>query len=95
MERMRVEIMEMVDLSVCIGSVCHLSGAYNVVQSFTHMIEEYNLHDKIDFHADFCMRNCSRPGVSVSLNGTKYTITADEARNFFREKVLPVCKAVK
>ncbi len=82
----------MTELSVCIGSACHLNGAHNVIQTFQHMIEELGLNDKIDFKATFCMRKCGNKGVSVTLNGVVTRITAEEAREFFREKVVPLIK---
>lgn len=80
----------MVELKVCIGSACHINGAHNVVATFQHLIEQSGLHDKVELAASFCMKTCAGRGVSVTLNGKNERITADEARNFFREKVLPL-----
>ena len=82
----------MLELSVCIGSACHIKGSHNVVSTFQHMIEEYSLHDKVDFKAAFCMRECHNSGVCVTLNGEKFNIPAESARAFFKEKVLPAAK---
>ena len=41
----------MVEVSVCIGSSCHLKGSYNVIQAFQQMIEENGLHDKARYGA--------------------------------------------
>lgn len=82
----------MTELSVCIGSACHVNGAHNVIQTFQHLIEENGLNDKIDFKAAFCMRMCGKSGVSVILNGEKFHIQAESARDFFRDKVLPATK---
>ena len=79
----------MTELSVCIGSACHLKGAYNVISTFQHLIETHNLHDKIAFSAKFCTKECHKPGVAVALNGEKSVIAAEEARRFFQEQVLP------
>ena len=79
----------MTQLSVCIGSACHLKGAYNVISTFQHLIETHNLHDKIAFSAKFCTKECHKPGVAVALNGEKSVIAAEEARRFFQEQVLP------
>lgn len=80
----------MIELSVCIGSACHINGAHNVTATFQHLIEKHALHDKINFGASFCMQKCSKQGVSVMLNGEKFNITAESARTFFKEKVLPL-----
>ncbi|MBH1939484.1 (2Fe-2S) ferredoxin domain-containing protein [Mobilitalea sibirica] len=78
----------MVEISVCIGTSCHVNGSYNVVQTFQQMIEEYSLHDKVDFKAYFCMKECQKNGVSVSVDGTTYRIETVEAGLFFKETIL-------
>ena len=80
----------MVDLSVCVGTSCHLNGANNVVVVFQRLIEEYDLHDKVSVSAAFCAQACSRTDVSVKINEQKYAVNANEARKFFKENVLPL-----
>ncbi|MFB0919462.1 MAG: (2Fe-2S) ferredoxin domain-containing protein [Oscillospiraceae bacterium] len=82
----------MVELSICIGSACHLKGAYNVIYTFQQFIEENRLHDRIDFKSCFCIKECQNPGVSISLNGQKLSIRPETAREFFRTEVLPLTK---
>jgi len=83
----------MIQLTVCIGSACHLKGAYNVISTFQHLIEANNLHDKVEFAAAFCRKECHKPGVSVTLNAVAHHIAAEEARTFFQEHVLPMALA--
>ena len=78
----------MIELSVCIGSSCHLKGSYNVIQTFQHLIEEHNLHERVAFQATFCMKECHKPGVSVKLNGVKHVILPEQARQFFQQNIL-------
>ena len=80
----------MIELSVCIGSSCHLKGSYNVIQSFLQLIEEYGLHDQINFKSTFCMKQCEYAGVSLVLNGESYLIPPETAREFFKSTVLPL-----
>ena len=80
----------MTQLTVCIGSACHLKGAYNVISTFQHMIEEYCLHEQVAFAAAFCKKECHLSGVSVSVDGTAYHIAAEDARSFFQTTVLPL-----
>ncbi len=82
----------MIKISVCIGSACHLNGAHNVVSSFQHMIEDNNLHDKIELAASFCMKNCTNVGVSVKVDDKTFRITEKEARAFFKDNILPLVK---
>ena len=82
----------MVEVSVCIGSSCHLKGSYNVIQTIQQMIEEEKVHDKVEFKASLCMRQCSGNGVAVSVNGQPYSVSADAARDFFMTTILPLAK---
>lgn len=82
----------MICLSVCIGTSCYLNGANNVVMTFQHLIEEYGLHDKVTVSAAFCMRSCSKDSVSVKIGEESFGVKAEEARAFFKEKVLPLVK---
>ena len=78
----------MLELSVCIGSSCHIKGSYNVIQTFQQMIEENKLHGKVDFKGTFCMKQCDKPGVAVAIDDEKFHIDPQHARTFFNENVL-------
>ena len=78
----------MIELSVCIGSSCHLKGAYNVIQVFQQEIEENSLHDKINFKATFCMKQCQNKGVVLSINDKLYDLRPENARAFFKDVVM-------
>lgn len=75
------------ELSVCIGSSCHIKGSYNVIQAFQQLIEKHNLHDDIEFRATFCMKKCRCEGVNVMLDGVEYSVKPEEAERFFLEKL--------
>lgn len=79
----------MLELSICIGSSCHLKGSYNVVQEFQQLIEEHALHGRIDLKATFCMRQCQKKGVAVSIDGEAFDVAPEAARTFFAETVMP------
>ena len=84
------EEISMIEIFVCVGSACHLSGSNNVVMTFQHMIEQYKLHDKVSLTGSFCMNNCDSKGVSVKIGKERYRIDAANARTFFKETVLPL-----
>ncbi len=77
------------ELNVCIGSACHIKGSYNVIQTFQQLIEEYHLHDKLEFKATFCMKECHNAGVCVRFNGEKSPIPAETAKEYFVKTILP------
>ncbi len=80
----------MIELSVCIGSSCHIKGSYNVIQIFQQMIEENSLHDRIGLKTNFCMRRCNCNGIAVSVNGQAFDLTPETAREFLTTEVIPM-----
>jgi NADH:ubiquinone oxidoreductase subunit E len=79
----------MLDITVCIGSSCHLKGSYNIIQTFQQIIEEKSLHDKIKLQSGFCMQLCHIPGVAVTVGGEKHHVAAEKAGEFFLQEVEP------
>lgn len=80
----------MIEVSVCIGSSCHLKGAYNVIQIFQQAIEEHKLHERVALKATFCMKQCQNTGVMVQIGGDKHSVTPEMARRFFIVNILPL-----
>ncbi len=80
----------MIEVSVCIGSSCHLKGAYNVIQTFQQAIEEHKLHERVALKATFCMKQCQNKGVMVELGGVRHSVTPEQARSFFTVSILPL-----
>jgi NADH:ubiquinone oxidoreductase subunit E len=82
----------MIRISVCIGSACHLKGSYNVISELQELIETYDLGDKIDIKAIFCMGHCS-DAVSVRINDDEVeSVSTHTVREFFNTRVLPLAK---
>ena len=79
----------MKELSVCVGTVCHLQGSYSVISLFKQMIEENRLHDSIEINAVHCTQNCRGDGVSVLFEGRTYAVGLENARSFFKAVVMP------
>jgi NADH:ubiquinone oxidoreductase subunit E len=76
------------ELSVCIGSSCHIKGAYDVIQTFQREIENRSLRDKINFKASFCMKNCQNAGVAVLIDDKYFDLIPEKAKEFFTNEVL-------
>lgn len=75
-------------LSVCVGSSCHLKGAYDIIKIFEKMIKENKLEEKVELSAEFCCGNCTRP-VSVKIdNGGPFSVTREGAYEFFKKHFL-------
>jgi NADH:ubiquinone oxidoreductase subunit E len=75
-------------INICIGSSCHLKGSYNIIQAFQKLIEEHNLHEKIDMKAQFCMKECQK-GVVVSVDDEIHSVSSETARDFFQNTIMP------
>lgn len=75
------------NLTICIGSSCHLKGSKKVAQLFEQLIDEKNLRDKVNFYATFCMGNCQN-GISVSVDDQAFSVTPETAQQFFQQEVL-------
>lgn len=78
----------MMKISVCIGSACHLKGSYNVINSFQQLAEEFGLSNQVEVQAAFCLGHCTQ-GVSVQIdNGEVQSVSGSTTREFFAKNVL-------
>jgi len=78
----------MMTIRVCIGSACHLKGAYNVIQGLQKIVEERKLDNQVTIKADFCLGECTK-AVSVKVDDDPI-VSVDEknVKTFFEEYVL-------
>ncbi len=72
--------------SVCVGSACHVRGANNVLLTLRQLVEEYQLHDKVQVGSMFCDGDCVE-GVKVMIDdGETVSLTGAGTRDFFLER---------
>ena len=77
------------EVTVCVGSSCHLKGSYQVVKTFEGMIREYQLEDKLKLKASFCQGKC-QGGVAVTFDGAYLPdVTISNCRQVFLDQILP------
>lgn len=75
-------------IEVCVGSACHLKGAYNVIKSLEKLIEEKGLKEKVTVKAAFCLGHCTE-AVSVRVdNGEVVSVSEESVLNFFEENII-------
>ena len=74
-------------LTVCIGSSCHIKGSNQVIQTLEALIEQHHLQEKISLGGAFCLGSCCE-GVSVSLDGSIYSVTPETTQAFFEKEIL-------
>lgn len=74
-------------IQVCVGSSCHLSGSYKVIENFKSLIEKNELENKITLKASFCLGKCSKD-VSIRVDsGEVLSLKPENVHNFFKDKI--------
>ena len=79
--------MKDINITICIGSSCHLKGSREIVKIFERLISEHNLGSRIDLGGSFCMGQCMQ-GVCVKVNGELHSLRPDTAEAFFNDVIL-------
>ena len=77
----------MINITVCIGSSCHIKGSRQVVERLQQLIAEKELGEKVELSGTFCMGQCQQ-GVCVTVNDEFYSVTPETVGEFFAKAVL-------
>jgi NADH:ubiquinone oxidoreductase subunit E len=78
----------MIIIHICIGSVCHINGSYNIIKKLQNLIRENNLEDKVEIKGAFCLGECTRP-VSVKINEEAViSVNENNVIEFFEEYIV-------
>lgn len=82
----------MVEVSVCVGSSCHMRGSYQVIKTFTELVKRNNMEDTVKLKASFCMGRCMS-GISLLVNNEPVeNVGFANAEQVFYEKVYPLAR---
>lgn len=79
------------DVTICIGSSCHLKGSRQIVQRLDQLIGKHGLRDQVKLNGSFCMDNCAE-GVCVKIGETIYSVQPENVDEFFEHTVLEKLK---
>ena len=66
------------NISICIGSACHIKGSYEVIKIFKEYIDRNNLNEFITLKSSFCLGTCSG-AVSVQIDDEIISVTPENA----------------
>lgn len=78
----------MLDVTICIGSSCHLKGSYEVLERLQTLIDRRRLKDVVALKASFCMGACTN-SVCVSVGETKFlNVTRQSVDELFQTEIL-------
>jgi NADH:ubiquinone oxidoreductase subunit E len=64
-------------IEVCVGSSCHLKGAYDVVDRITSLIAEKGLKNRVCVEGSFCLDLCQH-GVAVRVGDRIFSARTEE-----------------
>ncbi len=79
----------MVTISVCVGSSCHLKGAYDIIHQCECLIEELGLKSLVELRGTFCLGRCTEEGVTVVVDNEILSgVSPENFRDIFMEKVV-------
>ena len=80
----------MVKVSMCVGSACHMKGAYATTQMFQEALNRLGIADKVELSASFCMGECMN-GPCVKINDVKFhKVDQDRVESLIEEEILPL-----
>lgn len=77
------------EITICIGSSCHLRGSREIISRLEKLVKEYSLQDKVELKGSFCMEQCQQ-GVCVTVDGALHSLAPDDTEAFFNNYVLGV-----
>lgn len=79
----------MVTIAICVGSSCHLKGAYDIIHRCERLIEELGLKTQVELRGTFCLGRCTEDGVTVVVNDEVLSgVSPENFQEVFEEKVL-------
>lgn len=81
------------NISVCIGSACHLKGSYPIITMLKEAIGKNGLENDVTVSASFCLGQCSSEGVSVKIDDEIVTgVSPENLPRLFEDRVLKAYK---
>lgn len=73
------------NISVCIGSSCHLRGSYDIIQKLKELIAQGKLEEKVNLNAAFCLGQCTH-GCTIRIDEEIVTgVTPDNIEGIFQK----------
>ena len=79
----------MVKVSVCVGSACHVNGAYGSTEVFQKALSQPPYAGKVELSASFCMGGC-KDGPCFKIDDVRFEhVTAQRAEELIQQEILP------
>ena len=74
------------NVTVCIGSSCHIKGSHAVVEQLQDLIVKKNLDDSVKLSGTFCMGKCQQ-GVCVTVDDEFFSVSPETVDDFFEKEI--------
>ncbi|MCR5136947.1 MAG: NAD(P)H-dependent oxidoreductase subunit E [Oscillospiraceae bacterium] len=75
------------DVSICVGSACHMKGSREVVSKLKELVAAHQLEGKVLLNGSFCTGNCQY-AVCVVIDDTVYSVSPETTEEFFNNEIL-------
>lgn len=80
------------EITICVGSSCHIKGSHQFIDYLQKAIPAYNLEEKIILKASFCIGNCSE-GINIKVDDEIITLHhVDELKELFTKRLVEEAK---
>ena len=77
----------MIQVTVCIGSSCHIKGSRQIVEQLQYLIAEHKIGDQVELRGTFCIGRCQQ-GVCGLVDEAVFSVNPDTVDEFFKKEVL-------
>lgn len=76
------------EITVCVGSACHLKGSHEIINYFKNAIQEAGLEKEVELKGTFCMDKCT-DGANLLVDGELFHANSpDDAKEIFEREIL-------
>ena len=82
----------MITVTVCVGSSCHIKGAYNLIRRLNELLNKNNLEGKVEIKGSLCMERC---GEGINWQIDHYPIKSTNIEDADRTFKLRVIESIK
>lgn len=79
------------EITICIGSSCHIKGSRQVVEKMQALVNEHGLRESVELSGTFCMSRCQE-GVCVTVDEQFHSLSPETVETFFQKEVLEKIK---
>ena len=77
----------MLNVSICVGSACHMKGSKEVVAKLKELVAKHQLQGEVLLNGSFCTGNCQY-AVCVMIDDTVYSVRPETTEEFFNNEIL-------